>query len=151
MAHESSNPKIRGMFLIAIAAALSLAIFDQIFKSYFTMMMEEEESEKVLTVAPKQLLELRAADQQRLTSAALPIDRAMKEMAMRGRDDPSLKDLAKTDISAQPSNDLSPQVGWNGLVVTTPAPVGNPAPTSSAPYVNADGGPTFEADAGKML
>ena len=43
MAHESSNPKVRMMFVIAICAALGLAIFDQIFRSYYNMMMEGEE------------------------------------------------------------------------------------------------------------
>jgi hypothetical protein len=136
MAHESANPKIRVMFVIAIFSALTLAVLDQIFKSYFSMMMEEEESEKVLTVPPTQLNNLRAQEQQRLTSASLPIDRAMKELATRGREDPALKDLAKTDISPQPSNDQAALVGWNGL--------GREA--GAAPAVEQDAAPTMAMD-----
>src|SRR5258708_27092202 len=104
MAHESANPKVRIMFLVAIVSGLGLVIFDQIFRSYYTAMMEEEESEKVLTVSPKQLIALRAAEQQRLTSAAVPLDRAMKELSSRGRDDPALKALGKADITPEPGN-----------------------------------------------
>src|SRR5450432_1660156 len=121
MAHESSNPKVRVLLIGAFAAAISLALFDQIFRSYYNSMMEEEESEKVLTVAPKQLLDLRTAEQARLTSAALPIDRAMKELATRGREDPTLKDLAKADITPEPSNDNAALIGWGQLAPKAPA------------------------------
>src|SRR5262249_55758913 len=126
MAHETAGPKIGGMFLIAILSAITLGVLDQVFKSYFTMMMEEEEHEKVLGVAPVQLNQLRAAEKQRLTSAGIPIDRPMKELATRGREDPALKDLAKTDITPQASNDQAPLVGWSllakdaGSVTQTP-------------------------------
>jgi type II secretory pathway pseudopilin PulG len=144
MAHESANPKIRVMFVIAIFSALTLGLLDQVFKSYFNMMMEEEEQEKVLGVAPAQLNQLRAAEQQRLTSAALPIDRAMRELATRGREDPALKDLSKTDITPQPSNDQGPLTGWTQL--------GREAGAAAAPDLGAgaDAGPqpTAAGDAG---
>ena len=154
MAHETSTPKIRTMLIVAAFSAMSLAIFDQIFKSYFHMMMEEEEAEKVLTVPTTQLTALRAAEQQRLTSATLPIDRAMKELATRGREDPALKDLAKTDITPQPSNDNGAQVGW-GLAAKSAAPAAPapPAPTDHmAPgdhgAMAGDAGATSAGDAG---
>jgi hypothetical protein len=144
MAHESSNPKVRVMFLVAVVSAISLGVFDQIFRSYYNAMMEEEESEKVLTVAPKQLIALRAAEQQRLTSAALPLDRAMKELAARGREDPALKDLSKADISPEASNDMGAVVGWgllgNKAPEPAPAPVNDHAASSDAGTLMADGG-----------
>jgi hypothetical protein len=124
------------MFVIAILSALTLGVLDQIFKSYFNMMMEEEEQEKVLGVPPVQLNQLRSLEQQRLTAASLPIDRAMKELATRGREDPALKDLAKTDITPQPSNDQGPLVGWNGL--------GREA--GALPALEHDAGPTMLID-----
>ena len=142
MAHESSNPKVRVMFLVAIVSAISLGVFDQIFRSYYNSMMEEEEAEKVLTVAPKQLIALRAAEQQRLTSAALPLDRAMKELATRGREDPTLKDLSKADISPEASNDMGAVVGWGLLGNKAPAtaPVNDHAANADAGTLTADGG-----------
>jgi len=145
MAHESANPRIRVMFAIAISSALSLAVLDQVFKSYFNMMMEEEEHDKVLGVPPLQYNELRAQEQQRLTSASVPISKAMKELAIRGREDPSLKDLANTDISPQPSNDQAALVGWAGLGREAGAPAA-PAPTDHT--LPADHTPPAGADAG---
>ncbi len=139
MAHESSNPKVKVLILAAIGAAISLALFDVVFRSYYTAMMEGEESEKVLTVAPKQLIELRAAEQQRLTAAALPIDRAMKELATRGREDPALKKLSAADITPEPSNDNGAVVGW-GLLVTAPPAAATPGPTDH--LAAGDAGPT---------
>ncbi len=151
MAHESSNPKVKVMIIAAILSGVGLMAFDAVFRSYYTAMMEDEESEKVLTVAPKQLLELRAAEKQRLTSAALPIDRAMKELSTRGREDPGLKDVSKIDISPQPSNDQGALTGWGMLAKAVPAPA--PAPSDhadgGAPTVHAgDGGAALATDAG---
>ncbi len=147
MAHESSNPKVRMMFVTAILAAISLAVFDQIFRSYYNMMMEGEESEKVLTVAPKQLLALRAAEQQRLTSAAMPIDRAMKELGTRGREDPALKDVAKTDITPQASNDLGAVTGW-GLLAASAAPAALLAPVPTDEHTSSGDAGAFAMDGG---
>jgi hypothetical protein len=145
MAHESSNPKVRIMFVTAIVAGISLVVFDQAFRSYYNSMFEEEEAEKVLTVPPKQLQALRAAEQQRLTSAALPLDRAMKELGTRGRDDKGLKDLAKVDITPEASNDTGALVGWGLLGNKLPAPAAAPAPDHAA---LGDGGVALGADGG---
>ncbi len=144
MAHETANPKVRFMVILALASAVTLVLFDMMFKSYFTMMMEEEERAKVLTVPPTQLHNLRAAEQQRLTSTQLPIDRAMRELATRGREDPALKDIAKTDISPQPSNDMGALVGWS-LMAKDAGPV--PTTPEHAPSPAADAGTATATDA----
>ena len=154
MAHESSNPKVRMMLIVAFIAAISLVLFDQIFRSYYNSMMEEEESEKVLTVVPKQLNDLRAAEQTRLTSAALPIDRAMKELATRGREDPALKTLGKADITPEPSNDNAALAGWGLLAVKPVEPPGHgdaPAPAPGDHGAAGDAGPTAAGDGGIAL
>ena len=117
MAHETSSPKIRAIMTTAIIAVIVLVGLKFVFDSYFITMMEEEEARKQALYPPVQLDQLRASENQHLTSGALPIDKAMTELATRGRENPSLKELPNADIAPQASNDPQAMIGWTQLGV----------------------------------
>jgi hypothetical protein len=148
MAQETSNPK--GIVIVAVVlSAVGIVLFQQLVASYYDATLSAEQYDKLLGLPAAQLDELHKGEAQRLTTASLPIDRAVKELSTRGREDPSLKDVSKTDITPQPSNDSAAITGW-ALLATTAAPATATDPTAPATTAAAAdaGAPAAITDAG---
>ena len=143
MGHEKSAPHIKTILIVAGISVVTLGLLEQGFRSYYNMMFEDEESRKVLTVPTTELNKLREGEQQHLTSGKMPIDRAMRELAMRGRDNASLHDLG-TDITPVQSTDPVPVWGLNVKDAGTPAP----ATDGGAAMMSGDGGAAMMATDG---
>jgi hypothetical protein len=106
---------------------------------------------------PEELIKLREGEQRNLTTAPLPIARAMQELGARGRTNYSAFP-PPADITPQASNDLGPMVGWvrapNQAVIDqiNAAPAPDAADAGATPAgASADAGATpagATADAG---
>ena len=151
MGHEKSAPHIKTILIVAGISVVTLGLLEQGFRSYYNFMFEDEESRKVLTVPTTELNKLREAEQQHLTSGKLPLDRAMRELATRGRDNASLHDLG-TDITPVQSTDPVPVWGLNakdGGAAAAPAVDAGTATTddSGKATLATDGGPATNGSA----
>jgi hypothetical protein len=109
MATDNSPPRIRIILTVAFSSLVILVTLNYVFRSYFIMMTEEVEHEHLWK--PVELIKLHEGEEKNLTSGALPIQRAMQELAQHGREGSAgLKQYA--DITPEPSNDLGAMVGW---------------------------------------
>jgi hypothetical protein len=144
MATDNSPPKIRIILTVAFSSAVILVTLNYVFRSYFEMMRDEVELAHQRT--PEDLIKLHEGEKRNLASSPMPIERAMQEVAAKGRE-------ASPDIAAQPSNDLGPMVGWirnpNQAVIDAINAAAN-SDAGAAPAVAGDGGaaPAAAGDAG---
>jgi hypothetical protein len=152
MATENSPPQIRIILTVAFSSVVILAALNYVFHSYYLMMTEEVEHAHL--AKPEELLKLREGEQRNLTTAPLPIAKAMQELASRGRTNYAAF-AQSADITPEPSNDLGPMVGWvrapnQAVVDAINAAAANPPPEPAAAAT--DGGASAPAaDAGPAL
>lgn len=109
MATENSPPQIRTILTVAFSSIVILGALNYVFRSYFLMMTEQVEHDHL--AKPEELIKLREGEQRNLTTAPLPIAKAMQELSSRGRTNYSAF-LPQADITPEQSNDLGPMVGW---------------------------------------
>src|SRR5688572_10994686 len=122
MATDETPPRHALILGIAFASVATLGTLKFIFDSYYKHVMEEEVAAK--SMAPVELQAARLADQQRLATGPMPIDKAMQDLAKaRGN-----------VISPEQSTDDAPLVGWSKL------PRVAVAPAQSAAVAAADSG-----------
>lgn len=121
MAHEKSAPNTRTILIAAIISVVTLGLLDMGLKSYYIIMFEDEEERKVLHVPTTQLNKLREAEQQRLGAGAIPIDKAMRDLAARGLDNSTPRKIGNVDLVPESSNEQAPMVGW-GLLAKDAGP-----------------------------
>ncbi len=109
MATDNSAPRIRVILTVAFSSLVILITLNYVFRSYFLMMTEEVEHDHL--AKPVELIKLHEGEERNLTTSNLPIQRAMSELAQRGREGSAgLKQYA--DITPEASNDLGAMVGW---------------------------------------
>jgi len=154
MATDNSPPKIRVILTIAFSSVVILGALNFVFRSYFQMMTEEAEHSHLRPA--EALIKLREGEQKNLTTGALPIDKAIAELAAKGRESDGFKDIAP-----QQSTDLGPMVGWirtpNQVVIdkitaAESAEAGAAVEASGDGGVAGDGGPsTTSTDAGMVV
>lgn len=136
MAIDNTPPRLKLITTIAIIVVVTLIGLDFVFRSYYAYMSDEAAREKI--APPKALESQLAAEKQALANAALPIDKAMAELAKEGR---------SALIAPTPSEDLGPMTGWVKMPKAAPTvPQGGPAP--AAPREATDAGAAEAADAG---
>jgi hypothetical protein len=103
--------------------------------SYFDNIASAEEQRKVGQAVPEALISLRADEDQRLKGGAMPIDKAMQDLAARGRM------AASPDIVPSASRDFAPMQGWSKMPGEVPpamtAPPAEPAEPAAAPKTDA--------------
>jgi hypothetical protein len=130
VATDATPPRHALILGIAIASALTLGTLKLIFDWYYKSVMEAEVAAKA--APPMELKAARLAEQQRLTSGPMPIDKAMQDLAKS----------REALITPEQSTDEGPLVGWS----KSPRPV--PAPAAAG-----DGGAMVApaADAGAMV
>lgn len=137
MAIDNTPPRLKLIATIAVITIITLISLDFVFKSYFAMMTDEAQSQKLAPTRDRD--EQQRAEQVALTNAALPIDQAMAQLARGAR--PEV-------VAPQASDDLTAMTGWSKL----PKPAPTPAPKAEpSPAVAGDGGVTLAADGGAAL
>jgi hypothetical protein len=146
MATDNSPPKIRVILTIAFSSVVILGALNFVFQSYFQMMTDEAEHARLRPAA--ELIKLREGEQKNLSSGAMPIDKAIAELAAKGRESQAL-----SDIAPQQSNDLGPMVGWirtpNQAVIDAITAAANAPDAGAAPEATTDGGAVTDGAAVK--
>jgi hypothetical protein len=146
MATDQSPPRLGLIIAIGLGTVVTLVSLKFVFISYFTTVMEEAQSSKL--VAPDEVNALHASEAAKLTNGpAVPIDQAMTQLSAQGR-------LGSTLITPQPSDDVAALTGWAHLH-DVDQPEGSdggaaaaPAMTAAATTGDAGAAPTATGDAG---
>ncbi len=135
MATDKSEPRVVLIMKIAVFAILALVVIRTALVSYFDKVARAEEQRKVGDLKPEALMNVRADERARLSAGAMPIDKAMHDVAAHGRM------AASPDIMPSASRDLAPLAGWSQMPADVPsamaAPEPQPAPVGSS---SVDGG-----------
>lgn len=135
MAIDNTPPRLKLIATIAVITVVTLVSLDFVFKSYYAMMTDEAQREKVAPTHDKD--DQHKAEQAALTNAAIPIDQAMAQLAKGQRPD---------SITPQQSEDLSPMTGWSKLPKT--APTAPPKQPETPPAAAGDAGVALAGDGG---
>jgi hypothetical protein len=136
MATEPTSPKTGIILKGAVIAIGTLLVVHGALVAYFDHYAQAEELRKFGNIAPEALMSLRADEKERLHSGPVPIDRAMQQLATRGR-------TASPEITpnAAAPKDLAPMQGWTKLPTEVPSPMAAP-PSSASPSASPlDAGP----------
>ncbi|HVJ88957.1 MAG TPA: hypothetical protein VM580_04075, partial [Labilithrix sp.] len=132
MATDNTPPRLKLIVTIGVITVITLIGIDFATKSYFAMMSDQAQREKL---APTRDRDERAkAEATALTNGAMPINQAMAQLAKGTR--PEL-------IAPQQSEDVGAMTGWTKL--PKPAPVPHPR---IEVQVESDAGATSSDDAG---
>jgi hypothetical protein len=140
MATDKSEPRVGVILKVAAFSIVTLVAARFVLFAYFDHIAQAEEHRKIGEVKPEALLNMRADERARLTSGAMPIDRAMQQFVAKGRN-------ASPDIVPSASRDVSALQGWSKMPAEVPSPM--MAPESDAGAVAqpmADAGRAAAAD-----
>jgi hypothetical protein len=132
MATDKSEPRIGLIVKVGVLSVVTLGVLRVALDTYFDHEARAEQQRKIGEAKPDGLLNLRADEKARLGSGPMPIDKAMEQLAVRGR-----LGLG-SEVTPKMSHDMAPLQGW----VKMPAEV---PPTMMAA---ADGGAEVAADGG---
>lgn len=138
MATDNTPPRLKLIVTIAVITVITLVGINFVTESYYAMMTDEAQREKLGPTRDRD--DQKKAEAVAFTSAVLPIDKAMAEVA---------KGTRPEAITPQPSDDLGPMTGWSKL--PKPAPVPHPAEPAPAPAVVGDAGALLAGDAGAAV
>ncbi len=126
MATDKSEPKVGLIFRIGLLVIVLLVSIRALLNTYFDEIASAEVLHNRGESIPQPLIDLRASEDERLKSGALPIDKAMQEMVARGRM------AVSPDIMPSASRDFGPMQGWSKLPRDVPpATMAPPAPRAS--------------------
>jgi hypothetical protein len=150
MATDKSEPRVGLIFKVGILAIATLVATHAALVAYFDRTTQDEAYRKIGAVKPAALMDLRAAEKQRLSAGPVPIDKAMQMMKDHKRSDVS------PDIMPSASLDTAPMQGWVKLPADVPTPMmmaasasaaeqAAPAPGESGVQAAADAGPDAAA------
>jgi hypothetical protein len=141
MAIDKSEPKVGAIAQVAIVSILTLVATHVALVAYFDRASYEEEMRKVGTAPADALNSVRADEKERLASGSMPIDKAMQQLAAKGRMG------ASADIMPSASRDVAPLQGWTKLPGTVPpamtaVPAAPPPPGTAASSSSAAASPS---------
>jgi hypothetical protein len=144
MATDKSEPRVGliaqvGAFSIVVLLATRAAL-----GTYFDFMEQAEKQRKVGSVAPEALMSLRASESARLSGGPMPIDKAMDELASRGRMG------IGPELAPGNSKDVAPLQGWAKMPSEVPAPMLADAGPEAPMSATLDAGGRAGADAGHI-
>lgn len=138
MATDNTPPRLKLIVTIAIITVITLVGINFALTSYYATMTDEARREKLAPTTEKN--EQQKVEQTALTNAAIPIDRAMADLAKGAR---------PASITPQPSDDLGPMTGWSKLPKPAPVPQPHAAPPVPTEETSgADAGTSLATDAG---
>jgi hypothetical protein len=144
MATEPTSPRTGLIFKGAAIAIGTLIAVHGALVAYFDHFAQAEEQRKFGDMKPEALMSLRADEKERLHAGPVPIDRAMQELATRGRTaNPAITPAAS-------AKDLAPLQGWVKMPAEVPAAMSaaQPSAAPSAFTVDAGAAAVAPADAG---
>src|SRR5271156_6015098 len=104
----STEPKVGAIAQVAVVAIVTLLLTRAGLISYFDSMERDEAYRKIGSLPTPALDSARTDEKQRLTTGAMPIDKAMQMLATRGRAGASPEIMPV----ASATKDLAPLQGW---------------------------------------
>lgn len=110
MAIDTTPPRLKLIVTIAVIVVVTLVGLDFVLKSYYAYMSDDAARGKLAPTL--ELAEQYKAEQTELTSAVMPIDKAMAEIASGTRAE---------IIAPKQSDDMGPMSGWTKLQKTVPS------------------------------
>jgi hypothetical protein len=147
MALDNTQPKVGAIAQVAVLAIVTLLATRVGLLAYFDHMARAEEYRKVGSLSPEALHSVRADEKQRLSSGAMPIDKAMQMMAAKGRLG------ASPDVAPSASaKDIAPLQGWTRMPAEVPPAMTAVPPPPAPEAVASDAGapPTASPEAGAV-
>lgn len=132
MATDNTPPRNALILGIAAASVVTLGALKFVFDSYYHHVMEAEVAAKSLP--PEELRAARVADQQKLATGPMPIDRAMQDIAKS----------REALIKPEQSTDDGPMQGWS----KAPRNFVGPTALADAGAAATDAGANAAGDAG---
>jgi hypothetical protein len=143
MATDKSEPRVGVILKVGLISVVTLVVSHSLLSAYFDDMARAEEHRKFGEVKPEALISVRADESARLSSGPEPIERAMHEIAARGRV------AASPDIVPTASKDLAPLQGWTQMpIVVPPAMTAAPEQPAVGGQAIFDAGSAAAVDAG---
>ncbi len=122
MATDKSEPRVGLIVKIGVLSIATLVAVHAGLVAYYDDIAHAEEHRKIGEIKPEALINLHEDEARRLTSGPLPIDKAMQQLAARGR-------MASPDIAPSASKDVAPLQGWSKMPgEVPPAMTAEPAP-----------------------
>jgi hypothetical protein len=141
MATDNSEPRVGLISKIGVSAIVVLLATRALLTAYFDHETQAELQRKIGSAKPEALMNLRASEGTRLSSGAMPIDKAMAQLASRGR-----MGLGP-ELAPSASKDLAPLQGWVKMPSEVPPamtaaalPEGRPGDAGAALSTSADAG-----------
>lgn len=138
MATDNTPPRLKLIATIGVITVITLICLDFVFKSYYAMMTDEAQREKIAPTRDRE--EQQKAEQAAMAKASVPLDQAMAQLAKNAR--PEV-------ITPQQSEDLGAMTGWSKLPKPAPTPL--PKSPEPAPAIVGDGGAALGAGDGGLL
>jgi hypothetical protein len=114
MATDKSEPKVGIIAQVSIVSIVTLVLTHQALVAYFDQASYAEEMRKVGTAPADALASLRTSEKERLGAGRMPIDKAMQQLASKGRMN------AGSEITPTASRDMAPLEGWTKLPAVVP-------------------------------
>jgi hypothetical protein len=150
MATDKSEPRSGVILKVGALSIVALVAAHATLVAYFDHIAQAEEHRKFGDVKPEALLNMRADEKERLSSGPMPIDKAMQQIAARGRMGASL------DIVPTASRDLAPLQGWSKMPAEVPGAMTAPREATAAtagapPMVDAGAAAFVDGAAPKAL
>jgi hypothetical protein len=140
MATDKSEPRVGLIFRIAFLVIVSLICIRAALNSYFDQIASAEEQRKFGDIAPTALINLRADEDKRLKEGPMPLDKAMQDMAAKGR-----KDVSPDVMPSASARDIGPLQGWQKMPFEVPPAMTATAPEPAPAAVPADAGAPHDA------
>ncbi len=145
MASDQSPTANKTIITVALLSVFILISLKFILTSYYVEMTEA--NARSLSSTPEQLRALQAAQRKDLAQSSTPIDVAMKNLAVSGRENPP---PVIAPVQAK-FDETGPLVGWNGLkrdVANFVVPFDASVPLDAD---GGEGGAPLSADGGALL
>ena len=115
MATDSSPVQNKLIIAVGGLTIVTLVGLKFVFDSYYASMIDEVNRTKLAPTT--ELTSHREAEKKRLSGGVMPIEKAMAELASKGREAP---DALGSDLAPRQSDDLGPMTGWVRLPKAAP-------------------------------
>jgi hypothetical protein len=127
MATDKSEPRVGLILKAGVLAIATLLVVHAALVAYFDHIAQAEEHRKFGDTKPEALWSVREAESASLTSGPMPIDKAMQQIAARGRM------AASPDIMPSVSKDTAPLQGWVKMPAHVPVEMTAPPAATGLP------------------
>ncbi len=145
MATDSSEPRVGLIAKVGVFSIVVLLGTRAALGTYFDFMEQAEKQRKIGLAKPEALMSLRAAEGASLSSGAMPIDKAMAQLASRGRMG------IGPDLAPTASRDVGPLQGWAKMPSDVPLGMLADAGSAEAVATISDAGAGKPHDAGRAI